>query len=77
MNKLKSYGSKHLYDSLLPCVTESVSWLVYERNRHFFFFKIPEREFFWRQSFLKPLMSQEGDAENEMPLGEGQENSEL
>ena len=28
MNELKSKGSKHLYDSLLPCVAGSVSCLV-------------------------------------------------
>ena len=46
MNELQSYGSNHIYDSLLPCVAESVSWLVLYsvvsvQNIHFFFFIIP------------------------------------
>ena len=72
MNELKSYGSKHLYDSLLPCVAGSVSWLVFcslvsVQSRHFFSSNP------WRAKNID--MSQEGDVENEMPLGEEQDNS--
>ena len=41
MNELKSVGSKHLLDSLLPCVAGSVSWLLFcylvsVKSQHFF-----------------------------------------
>ena len=63
MNEVKSYGSKHLYDSLLPCVAGSVSWLVLcslvsVQGRQFFF-QTPER-------VTNIDMSQKGDVENEM-----------
>ena len=60
---------------MLPCVPGSVCWLVFcslvsVQSREFFFFPTPER--------AKNIdMSEEGDVENEMPLGEEQDNSEL
>ena len=78
MNKLKSYRSKHLYDSMLPCL----SWLVFcsvvsVQNIHFFSSKPLSRQKYRRKGFFRALISQEGDVDNEMPLGEEQDNSEI
>ena len=81
---LKYYGSKHICDPLLPCVAGSVSWLVFcslvsiQSRQFFLLLQAPE----WAKNiegkvFFRALMSQEGDVQNEMPLGEGQENSTL
>ena len=43
-----------------------------------FFFQTPERaKNIEDKVFFRALMSQEGDVEKDMPLGEGQDNSEL
>ena len=64
---------------MLPCVAGRVSWLFFcslvsLQSRQFL--QTPERAK-EDMAFLRALMSQEGDVENEMPLGEGQDNSEL
>ena len=67
---------------MLPCVAGSVSWLVVSsvvsvQNKHFFFFfQSPGKEY-RRQGFFRALMSQERNEDNEMPLGEEQDNSEF
>ena len=82
MNKRKSYASQHLYNYFLPCVAGTVSWLVFcslvSKQSRQFFPQTPKRaKNRGDKAFFKSLMSHEGDVENEMPLGEGQKNSEL
>ena len=75
MNKLKSYGSKHIYDYLLPCV--AVPQFQYRADSFFFFYKTLSGQKLNQTRLFRALMSQEGDVKNEMSLGEGQENYEL
>ena len=44
MNEPKSYGSKHLYDYVLPCVAGSVSWFLSFSTEQsvFLLFQTPE-----------------------------------
>ena len=61
MTELKIDVSKHLYDSLIPCVAGSVSWLVFcslvsvQSRQLFFFLQTPERaKHIEVKAFLEP-----------------------
>ena len=52
--------------------------LVSVQGRQFFFFQTPEQaKNLENKAFFRALMSPEGDVENDMPLGEGQDSSEF
>ena len=56
----------------------SVMSLVSVQSRQFVFFQTPEQpKNIEDKAFFRALMSQDGYVENDMPMGEGQQKSEL